>query len=84
MRFGPGLGSKEIVVTKAWDEKGCVHCRNIWLTTVDLPELAVNLREHTSLHQCPVCETYWEMHERFVDVTSRAKARKKYPDAFKE
>ncbi len=69
-------------MSNPWDDKGCEYCRHVWMTTVDLPELAVNLQEHTSLHKCPVCGTYWEMHERFVDVTTRREATKKYPDAF--
>jgi hypothetical protein len=69
-------------MTNPWDAKGCEHCRDVWRKAQRLPELAVDFDEHTSLHQCPECGTYWEMHERFVDVLSLGDAKTKYPHAF--
>lgn len=70
-----------ILMSNPWDFKGCEYCRNIWRIGQRLPEIEVNLDEHTSLHHCSKCGCYWEMHERFVDVISPDAARVKYPNA---
>lgn len=69
-------------MSNPWDNKGCEHCRGVWRSGQRLPEIAVSLEEHTSLHRCPKCGTLWEMHERFVDVISDERAKETYPEAF--
>lgn len=72
---------EEILMPNEWDTKGCEHCRRVWRSGERLPEIAVNLEEHTSLHRCSKCGTLWEMHERFVDVISDERAKEIYPKA---
>ncbi len=70
-------------MTNPWNTKGCEYCRGIWERAEQrLPELGVDFDEHTSLHRCPKCGSYWEVHERFVDVVSEDGARAKYPQSF--
>ncbi len=65
-----------------WEHKGCDACRRAWETGQPLPEVGVSIREHTSLHRCSVCGSYWERQERYADVIAEGEARQRYPQSF--
>jgi len=62
-----------------WATKGCEVCRAAWRTGTLVPEIAVSIGRHTSLHFCETCQTLWEQHERYVDTIDRSDAKKIYP-----
>lgn len=69
-------------MTTAWETKGCEACRRLWESGERPPELAINFALHSRLHQCAVCGTFWEQHERFADTIEEQEARTLYPDVF--
>ena len=63
-----------------WSQKGCDECRQRVLAGLELPEIAVNIADHVSLHRCAMCGTLWEFRERYADVISPEAARQTYSD----
>lgn len=61
-----------------WDNKGCVTCRQKWLTGEGLIKLGVSDERHASLHYCSSCKTFWEQYERFVDTIAEDEAARVY------
>jgi hypothetical protein len=61
-----------------WEEKGCDVCRQTWQRGGLLPEIAVNVEQHSILRRCGACGIYWEEFERFADVVSREDAERIY------
>ena len=73
--------TEEILMTLPWQEYGCAVCRRQWEIGDPPPEIAVNIRMHSSLHRCDVCGTLWEQTERYAAPISQSKASELYPDA---
>jgi hypothetical protein len=63
---------------RRWEGKGCDSCRQRLLSGGSLPEVAVNVDQHSILRKCDACGTYWEEFERFADVVSREDAERIY------
>jgi hypothetical protein len=73
--------TEEVLTMLPWQKNGCTVCRRQWETGEPPPEIAVNIRMHSSLHRCGACGTLWEQTERYAAPISKLKARKLYPDA---
>lgn len=71
-----------MAATIPWSEKGCAVCRAQWERGDPPPMLATDIANHTHLHRCVACGTYWEQHERYADSIDAALARKRYPAVF--
>jgi hypothetical protein len=62
----------------SWKTKGCPVCRQLWESGRFPPEIGVNIENHSSLHRCIECGTYWEQYERYADVITEPDARSRY------
>lgn len=70
----------EEMVMMPWKEKGCAFCRKMWETGEQPPRLGMSLARHTYLHQCEMCGSYWEQHERYADTITNEDAKDFYPE----
>jgi len=68
---------------KPWESKGCPICRRMWEIGEQPHRLGISLVRQTYLHQCDVCGTYWEQHERYADAISSDEAKCFYPELVK-
>jgi len=66
-----------------WESKGCPICRRMWEIGEQPHRLGISLARQTYLHQCEVCGTYWEQHERYADTISSDEAKYFYPELVK-
>lgn len=62
-----------------WESQGCEICRRQWETSERPPRVAENAADHSALHQCAVCRTYWLLTERAAVAVDPATVRPIYP-----
>jgi hypothetical protein len=62
-----------------WKDKGCVVCRQQWMSGERPEQLAVHIAFHTRLYRCSHCGSYWEENERYADVITKAAVLSDYP-----
>lgn len=49
-----------------WESQGCAVCRGQWERGERPPLVAENVADHSALHRCDVCGTWWLRTERYA------------------